>query len=233
MRALVLAAVTCFALAVAARTACATSLDEDFQIWTPVILQVDLIPKRLKAYAEVQPRFDADAGRLGTILWRPALGVVLQEWVSLWGGYAYVERYNPTYAGEHRIWEQVQVGGALDADKRIKLAGRLRMEHRIREGVDPFAHRLRIQVRGQVSLMDPAPPSVYVAAWDELFLQLNTVDWGPQSGFDRNRAFLGLGVQIMEQVRIEGGYLLEVIRRRGPAEEIGNHILAITLWLDL
>lgn len=234
MRARVLAAIACAALWFGPGEARASDLDEDFQVWSPVVLQFDIGQKVLRGWVELQPRFDADAGRLGVLLWRPALGVYLHEWVTLWGGYAFVERLRPAYAAEHRVWEQLQVAGALDEEKRIKVLGRLRMEHRLRQGADPVAHRLRLLLRGQVSLIEPAPPSVYLLAWNEVFLGFNTVEWiGQPSGFDRNRAFVGLGVQVLEQLRVEAGYMLEVVRRRGPADELGNHVLALTVWIDL
>lgn len=223
----------CVALALLPAAARGEDLDEDFQVWTPVVLQIDIGPKVLRGWLEVQPRFDADAGRLGSVIWRPALGVYLHDWVTLWGGYAFVERLRPAYAAEHRVWEQVQLAGALDQEKSIKVLARLRLEHRFREGEDPVAHRLRLLLRGQVALGDPAPPSPYVVAWDEVFFGLNSTEWGPKSGFDRNRVFGGLGLQLLEQLRIEGGYLFEVVHQRGPRDELGNHVLALTVWIDL
>ena len=221
------------ALALLPAAARGEDLDEDFQVWTPVVLQIDIGPKVLRGWLEAQPRFDADAGRLGLMIWRPGLGVYLHEWVTLWAGYAFVERLRPAYAAEHRVWEQLQLAGPLDEGKRFKVLARLRLEHRLREGLDPVAHRLRLLLRGQMSLGDPAPPSPYVVAWDEVFFGLNSTGWGPKSGFDRNRVFGGLGLQLLEQLRVEAGYLFEVVHQRGPRDELGNHVLALTVWIDL
>lgn len=39
----------------------------------------------------------------------------------------------------------------------------------------------------------PDKPDVSLVAYDELFFGLNNTDWGVESGFDRNRLFLGAG----------------------------------------
>lgn len=211
----------------------AQDLDEDFQVWAPTVVQLDIGPKVLRGWLEVQPRFEADAGRLGLVLWRPALGVHVTDWLTVWGGYAWVERFNRSYAGEHRAWEQVQATGAVDEAGRVKLLGRLRLEQRLREGLDPVAHRLRLLLRAQVALGDPEPPSLHVIGWNEVFVGLNTTEWGPTSGFDRNRSFVGLGLQLVKQLRVEAGYLFEVVHVRGSADELGNHVLLVSLSIDL
>lgn len=229
MKLLLLAALL-LALAPAAR---ADDLDEDFQVWAPTIVQLELSPKLLRGWLEVQPRLDQDAGQLGVVLWRPALGVYLQDWLTAWGGYAFVERLRPVYAGEHRIWEQLQASREVVPSLGLRLTGRLRVEHRLREHDDPVAHRVRLMVRAQLPLLDPEPPTLLAVAWDEVFVGLNTVDWGPASGFDRNRSFIGLGLQVVKQARLEVGYLFEVAHRRGNADELGAHVLSLTLWIDL
>lgn len=224
----------------------ADDLDEDFQVWTPVILQIDVVPKTLRGYVEVQPRFVEDADHLGFVLWRPALAYYLTDWLTLWGGYAYVERYHPSYAGEHRIWEQLQAGGTLVESVGLSGLARLRLEQRMQEGQDPVAHRLRLLLRGSMPLGDPTPPSFYAVAWNELFIGLNTTHWGRPagvegsratanaiSGFDQNRSFVGLGFAAMRQLRIEVGYLFQYVHTRGDRDDLGNHVLGLTLWIDL
>jgi len=227
---LLLAALLSLAAAAPAR---AGSLDEDIQVWAPVITQVDIVPETLRGWIELQPRFTDDAGRLGVMIWRPGLGFYATPWLSLWGGYAFVERFSPDYSAEHRIWEQAQVAGPIVADIGLKGLLRLRFEQRMREGDDPVAHRVRLLARGQVALGRVAPPSLHAIVWDEIFFGLNDVDWGPQAGFDRNRTFAGLGFQVVPQVRIEAGYLLEFVPSPTPKEDVGNHVLSISVWIDL
>jgi hypothetical protein len=167
------------------------------------------------------------------MMWRPALGYSVTGWLSLWGGYALVERFQPDYSAEHRIWEQAEAAAVVVDDLGLRLLGRLRVEHRVREGDDPVAHRVRFLARAQMPLLGDAPPILLGIVWDEIFVGLNTVPWGPQSGFDRNRTFAGLGVQFATWGRVEAGYLFEVAHRRGSAEDTGVHALAVAVWIDI
>lgn len=232
-------------LVAAAGQARADDLVEDFQVWTPVILQLDIEPKVLRAWFEVQPRLVDEADRLGFVLWRPALGYYVQDWLTVWAGYALVERHHASYAAEHRVWEQVQVTGTLLESPRLSGAARLRVEQRFAEGEDPVAHRARLLLRASVPLGDPDPPGLYAVVWDEVFVGFNTTHWGRPagaerrratanaiSGFDQNRAFAGLGVAFLRQVRLEAGYLLQYVHTRGDRDDLLNHVLAVTLWLE-
>ncbi len=48
---------------------------------------------------------------------------------------------------------------------------------------------------------------------DELFVNLNTVDWGPVAGFDQNRVFVGFGYTFDSTFRTEIGYMNQYINR--------------------
>jgi hypothetical protein len=228
-----LVALAATTLLLAAGQARADDLDDDFQVWAPAILQLDIGPKVLRGWFEVQPRFDEDAGQLGVLLTRPALGVYVRPWLTAWAGYAYVERLRPEYAHEHRAWEQLQANATVDEESGTKVMARLRVEHRLREGEDPVAHRVRLLVRAQRALADLKPMSLHGIVWNEVFVGLNTVKWGPASGFDRNRSFIGLGLQMIPEARFEVGYMFEVAHRRGDADELGAHALFVSLWIDL
>lgn len=238
----------CLSLCVAAATSSARAddLDEDFQVWTPIILQADVVPEVLRAWVEVQPRFVDDADHLGFVLWRPALGYYVTDWLTAWVGYAFVERHYPSYGAEHRIWEQLQASGRLLEAPRLDGAVRLRLEQRMQEGEDPVAHRLRLLVRGSIPLGDPGPPGFYAVVWNEVFVGFNTTHWGKPpgveggrttanaiSGLDQNRSFVGLGFAALRQVRVEAGYLFQYVHTRGDRDDFGNHILSVTLWLEV
>ncbi len=233
-------------VAVATTPAPADDFEEDFQVWAPVVLQLDIEPKVLRAWLEVQPRFVDDGDRLGFVIWRPALGYYLTDWLTAWVGYAFVERHHPSYVAEHRLWEQLQASGRLLDAPRLDGAVRLRLEQRLQEGEDPVAHRLRLLVRGSVPLGDPGPPGLYAVVWNEVFVGFNTTHWGRPpgversrttanaiSGLDQNRTFVGLGFAAMRQLRVEAGYLFQYVHTRGDRDDIGNHVLYVTLMLEL
>jgi hypothetical protein len=231
-----LAALVAFLLlAVApAEEAAADLFDDDFQIWMPVIAQVEIVPDTLKAWLELQPRLVDDGSRLGTMIYRPGLGYYATPWLSLWGGYAFVERHAPVYAAEHRAWEQVQVFETVVPDVGLRLGARLRLEQRWLHGAgDDVANRLRLMVRGQIPLGRAEPPSLLAIVWDEIFVGLDETDWGAVQGVDRNRAFAGFGFQAIKQARLEVGYMLELVRRPHLPDDVGNHALMIALWIDI
>jgi len=59
---------------------------------------------------------------------------------------------------------------------------------------------------------------------------VNDTDWGAVSGFDQNRAFLGVNAKINQQVALEVGYLNQYINTRNVDRE--NHALSTTLNLQ-
>lgn len=231
-----LASALLVAFALSPRAARADDFVEDTQLWAPTVLQVVVVPARVRAYFEVQPRLFDDAGRLGLVLYRPALSFQVVEGLTLWGGYAYAERHFPRpYAGEHRGWTQVQlVHGLGEGGPPVRLLHRLRLEQRVRRHESELAHRLRWMLRGQAPLAGAEDgPRLLGIVWNELFMNLNTVDWGPLSGFDRNRSFFGVGVQAIPQVRVETGYVAEVVHARGPRDEQLHHVAFVGLFVDL
>ena len=71
------------------------------------------------------------------------------------------------------------------------------------------------------------------AAYDELFLNLNSTDWGADSGFDQNRLFVGLNPPLdsARSVQAELGYLNRYLKpssRRGRMD----HIVSVNLLLS-
>lgn len=218
-------------LALASSPVRAQDVDEDLQLWTPIVLQADLgTPRVLRAYVEVQPRLDRDAGRLAFVLYRPALAWFATDQLTLWGGYAFVERHHPTYLGEHRAWEQVQYDHTPDLGLGLRLIHRLREEQRLLEGRDPVAHRLRWMLRAQVPLA--LEGRLIAIVQNELFINWNAVDWGPRRGFDQNRTFVGPGFKLVPQARLEAGYLAQYVNRQG-GEDALNHVILMQLFIDL
>lgn len=219
----------CLAALWLAPAARAQHVDEDLQLWAPVVLQATLKPVRL--WVEVQPRFDDDVGRLGVVLYRPALAWLTPvEGLSLWGGYAFVEQYDPSYAHENRAWEQVQYDHTPGASIGLRLIHRLRAEQRFLQDRDPVAHRLRWMLRAQVPLALDGKLQAIIS--NEAFFNLNSVDGGPRAGFGEDRAFVGPGLQLVENARLEVGYMAQYVNRQGD-EDLLNHVAYFALRIDV
>jgi len=71
----------------------------------------------------------------------------------------------------------------------------------------------------------------YVVA-NETFIGLNDADWGQRSGYDQNRAFLGLAWQTTQKLRIELGYLNNHVEGRTTGDQT-NHVLSLALYVRL
>lgn len=171
-------------------------------------------------------RFRDDAGTLGVSIVRPALGWRFSPKLTVWGGYARVtgHRSGPNIE-EDRIWQQATypiakfLGGSL--------SGRTRLEQRTRKVGSGTGHRFRQFTRWARPLENS---SASVIIWSELFMGLNDTDWGQRSGYDQHRLFLGMGWQLSDDLRIEGGYLNNHLDQ-GPGPT--NHNIAISLFARL
>ena len=137
---------------------------------------------------------------------RPGLGYRFNGHVSAWAGYAAVPSLPDStrdWVLEQRAWQQGLF--TIPFAEKLMLQLRPRLEQRFREGEEDVAHRLRAFVRLNVTPSREVP--LLLATWNETFLHLNDASWGPSSGFDQNRLFLGFGVRALRTSRVEIGYL--------------------------
>jgi hypothetical protein len=178
-------------------------------------------------------RLGDDASRFSQGIVRAGVGYTLSEAWSLWAGYAYI-RTEPPYAttptNEQRIWEQAIWNGAIGP---TKLSSRTRLEQRFFSGGTDTGWRLREFVK----LVQPVGAE---NAWsfvvsDEIFVNLNNAIFAPnlraEAGLDRNRFFVGPGINLNQFVRTEFGYMNQyTFRRNGPDKN--DHILAGNVFVN-
>lgn len=72
----------------------------------------------------------------------------------------------------------------------------------------------------------------YLIAAEEVFLNLNTVAWGPVAGYDQNRVFAGIGYRLTNTTRAEIGYLNNFINR-DLVEDLDVNFLTFHVYVDL
>ena len=166
-------------------------------------------------------------GDAGTqILLRPALGYQLAQDLQVHLGYLYVPNLfdagTPT-RHEHRVWQQANWYPRLGE---LRTLIRPRLEQRFVAGEAGVGLRARLLLRGMLPLFAPVSGIV----WDEAFVHLNAVAWGPRPGFDQNRAFAGLGLDAFPGARLEVGYLNQWVRR-SDAPDLLNHAFFAALFL--
>ncbi len=211
IRSRIVAATLGVALALAVTSpACAD--DVDTQQWTLFTVQKNLSDRWI-GYFEVQPRIGQDISELERLIVRPAIGYRLNSKVSVWQGYGWTPLFEPGFADEHRIYQQLLYD---DRFGNTAFTNRTRLEERFIEGAGGTAVRLRSMFR----LTHPicADKKWALVGYDEFFFNLNSTDNGPVSGFDQNRLFLGVSRQVNPQLRVETGYLMNHINVPRTAE---------------
>lgn len=120
---------------------------------------------------------------------------------------------------EHRIYEMVQLS---HKEERVDFTHRFMLEQRFigryasanaaAENAYPFANRLRYMVRLQVPLKgkEMGERTPYAAAYDEVF-----IGFGKNVNanvFDQNRLAILLGYTFNKRIKIEGGYLNQILQ---------------------
>lgn len=212
-----------------AMPACAA--EEDTQLWLAATAMVD-VPRGdgkapLVIMADTQYRYFDDASRLGQNQLRGSLGFRVNRTTVLSQGYVYT-RTSPS-AGvvthEHRPFQQAMFRLAGNG-KGTTVIGRTRLEERILEGSDDVAVRARQWVRVNA----PLGNGFLAIGTGEVFVNVNSANWGPRAGFDQFRVFGGIGVPLARGLMLEAGYMNQYVARHRRADRM-NHNISLTLAL--
>jgi Protein of unknown function (DUF2490) len=217
----------------------AKAATEDSGAWFGVFVNGELPPSlndsagSWRLWFDAQLRLGDDAGRFSQGVVRPGVGYALSEAWSLWAGYAYIRTeapYATTPTNEQRIWEQAIWNGAIGA---TKLSSRTRLEQRFFNGGTDTGWR----VREFVKLVQPlgAENTWSFVVSNEIFVNLNNANLTPNlmaaSGWDRNRFFVGPGINLNKFVRLEFGYMNQyTFRHNGPDKN--DQILAANVFVN-
>jgi hypothetical protein len=168
-----------------------------------------------RLWMDGQLRFGDDSSRFSQGLVRPGVGYALNKAWTVWIGYAYIrtdQPYAQAPSNENRIWEQVswqRLAGSTD------LSSRTRLEQRFHSAGSGTGVRLRELGK----LMQPlgAKKIWLIVVYDEIFVNLNSTNFGARSGADRNRAFAGPGINLSKSIRAEMGYMNQyTFNNNGP-----------------
>ncbi len=189
--------------------------------------------KKWIGYLEAQPRVsfqdtqNLDSGMSALII-RPALGYQVTPHVSIWQGYAWAPTFQPEFRDENRLFQQLLIENKI---KKLSLTNRTRLEERFIEDTNGASIRGRHLLRGSYPLGKAQKWSV--VAYDEFFVNFNSVSNGPASGFDQNRSFAGINRKLNEHVNVEAGYMFNYVNRREPGLDRINHIILLTLNMNV
>lgn len=194
--------------------------------WLMSLSRIELTDS-VNGFVDIQPRFtmnDTAGGKdstLDTLLLRVALGYQITSNIGLYQGYAYIPSYDPKNV-EHRSFQELFIKQSLQG--KGALAHRLRFEQRFIDNADETAYRLRYFSR-YTHPLKRWHPNLSLAINEEVFINLNDADGGPQSGFNQNRLFVGLNYRVNPTLAYEVGYQNQIVNVKNNSNNIMNHIL--------
>lgn len=209
-----------------APTSAAAQPEQDFAIWGAMFFtaQLDQRAPSVAFWLDVQGRQN-DSSTAQVI--RPALGVTLSSWASLWLGYASLLTWFDGPAErttENRLFEQLILKYRRDG---LLLMSRTRAEQRYLQEAPGMANRFREMVRVNYRPKERVP--VGIAFKDEVFFQFGGDAWAAQ-GFEQHRVFLGLAMfPVAKILRVEVGYLNVFLSRDRNRM---SHVLSISFFLS-
>ena len=215
----------------AAMVAALPARDGDTQIWNALAVSGPAKEdSRLLLWFDGHARFRDAGDGLAISIIRPGIGWRVNENIDVWGGYARVTAHNvginDISIGEDRIWQQATykiapvLGGTL--------SGRTRVEQRFSELAGDTGHR----VRQFFKWSRPINEDFSFIVWDEVFIGFNDTSWGNLSGYQQNRAFVGVGYSPVNKVRFEAGYLNNNLESAAGGNST-NHNISFALVLGL
>ena len=179
------------------------------------------VSNSLGLHAEVQwRRNDLFSGNQQLLL-RTGLEFYPRRDVRFTLGYAFVETYPygefavEQAFPEHRIWQQLLLPQELG---KVKLAHRYRLEQRMIGNSSTgqfengrYENRARYMAKATINLSAGSNP-FFAALYDELF-----INFGKEVGyniFDQNRLYGAIGYTISPVLKLELGYLYQVVQLR-------------------
>lgn len=199
----------------------------DFEAWAATAAFIPLEDSNTyQLYVETQPRLGDNWQRMATALIRTALVYHATPSCSLFAGYGwfpafYDSDYHRSYRDDQRLWQQLLYKHELWD---ITWQHRVRQEQRWIEHTAGVSNRTRYMLRGSFPFNDTQ--NFGITASDEIMVNLNTVEGGPWSGYDRNRIFVG-PYWLHGITRYEVGYLGEHTKRFGDDERWVNALAMV------
>lgn len=147
--------------------------------------------------------------QVSAVVTHDAIGYRFYENQSVHIGYAFQYAQPPLSripTNENRAWEQYTFVTATPI-------GNFQSRSRLEQRTVNIGTGTGVRVREMLKLSYPLTDKWSLIGSDELFVNLNTVDWGPVAGFDQNRVFVGFGYTFDSTFRTEIGYMNQYINR--------------------
>lgn len=187
--------------------------------------------ERLGWHAEIQWRRNDIVADPQQVLLRTGLDIYAKTSGRFTLGYAFIKTYPygefgvPNPFPEHRIWQQYTNTQSLG---KVRLAHRYRLEQRMignaAEGTfknGRYENRVRYMAKVTIPLT-AGEYALFLAAYDEVM-----INFGKEVAyniFDQNRIYGALGVSLSANLKLEAGYLYQLVKLRSLDAQLRNRI---------
>ncbi len=213
----------------------ANDLVIDSGLWSQVeghfkLENIDPKLNRFRLWTTGEARFFNDFDRFGQGIVRFVPGYQFNDNIALFFGYTWLS----TILSDGRTLHEHNINQAMNWSTSTDWGGysaRSMIEWRFVDYDSQMATRFRQKIRGIYRLQN-IHPHLSLIGWEEVFINVYSVDWGPESGFDQNRVFAGFGWQFDStgHYTFEVGYMNQYISRP-QQDDLMNHMLLSSLQI--
>jgi len=210
--------------------------DHNFHGWFSYFGDHPVADSKWGIHLEGQYRRHDFVAKWQQLLLRPGVNYQATKAVTLTAGYAFVKTHNYSeFAAparpflEHRIWEQVWIRYRTG---KTGWNTRLRFENRFLETANPQTggtrYRYENRFRAWQQVRIPIAPRKYFTAYDEFWVYVKP--YQSNSIFDQNRAYAALGFDLKPTLRLEVGYMNQLLLTRSGNRLESNHTIVLSLF---
>jgi len=219
-------------------------VNEDFFTWAGFEMTTDIptihpVLKNLRFKLFMQGRFGENSSRFSQGLIRTGAGYKFNEKITAWLGYDWIPTNRPLALRQpfnnHGLWQQLSLQERFSFGT---LVSRTRFEQHFFDipGSTDTAQLFRQMIKLTAPLpsqLNPLSTQLSLVVWNEIFANLNSTDAGSRSGFNQNRAFVGIGYPISKAKLLEIGYMNQYINRsHNPRPDQMLHVFSVTLLMN-
>ncbi|MCH2226714.1 MAG: DUF2490 domain-containing protein [Candidatus Caenarcaniphilales bacterium] len=154
-----------------------------------------------------------------------------EHWSGLLG-YRWLTTYPDDFGQQHWLDQGIIFNHKLrvNESKVISFKHRAMIEERFMNNIDVYSTRFRYLLSARMPLTKSQKLSLL--SFNELFINLNETETGPEQGVDRNRFFFGLDYMFNKNMNLEAGYQLETVNLLDNRYRL-EHLLVTNLVFNI
>ena len=199
--------------------------NDDLRLATELGFEYRVTPEwRLRL--DSQLTIDHDIDRARTLEFRPSVEYAVTPHWAVVGGYVQYQPFTTQLVATRGPFQDIAFG--MDFGH-LSLANRLRTEELLLDTNGALLVRTRNRLSGQHSIGD-SPWSILVS--DEVYFSLKTDGTGRTAGYDRNKFYGGLVLEIGRGAKISAGYELTSVKPTGSLNEFHTIKLGFAFALN-